>query len=45
VQVTFAATGHSGSVDMAWNDRETDAVATLAGTVDGVVLAAERIAP
>ena len=45
VQTTFNAAGHSGSVDMSWNDRQTEAVATLTGTVDGVALAAERIAP
>jgi hypothetical protein len=45
VQTTFNAAGHSGSVDMSWNDRQTEAVATMTGTVDGVALAAERIAP
>ncbi len=45
VLVTFTAAGHSGSVGMAWNDRQTEAVATLTGTVDGAALDAERIAP
>ncbi len=45
VQFTFSAAGHSGNLEMAWNDRQTEAVATLTGTVDGEELDAERIAP
>ncbi len=44
-QVTFSAAGHKGNVDMTWNDLQTEAVATLTGTVDGAALDAERIAP
>ena len=44
-QVTFTASGHSGAVDIVWNDRQTEAIATLTGTIDGAVLAARRIAP
>ena len=43
--VTLAAPGHAGTLHLAWNDRDTDAVATLAGTVDGTALAATRMAP
>jgi pimeloyl-ACP methyl ester carboxylesterase len=43
--VTFTAAGHSGNVDIAWNDLQTEAVATLTGTVDGAALDAQRIAP
>jgi pimeloyl-ACP methyl ester carboxylesterase len=44
-QVTFSAAGHTGNVDMTWNDLQTEAMATLTGTVDGATLDAERIAP
>ena len=44
-QVTFTASGHSGTVDIAWNDKQTEAIATLTGTIDGAPLAAQRIAP
>jgi pimeloyl-ACP methyl ester carboxylesterase len=43
--VTFTATGHSGSIAISWNDRLTEATATLTGTVDGATLNATRIAP
>lgn len=43
--VTFTAPGHSGTIEIRWNDRATDATATLTGTVDGAALAATRIAP
>jgi pimeloyl-ACP methyl ester carboxylesterase len=44
-EVTFAATGHSGSVTIEWNDQKTEAVARLGGTIDGAALAATRLAP
>ena len=44
-EVTLDAPGHSGTVHLAWNDRDADALATLDGTVDGHVLAATRLAP
>jgi pimeloyl-ACP methyl ester carboxylesterase len=43
--VTFTAPGRSGSLSISWNDRATEAIATLSGTIDGSVLAATRIAP
>jgi len=43
--VSFSAKGHSGKLTITWNDQETDAVATLTGTIDGKQLAAERLAP
>ncbi len=44
-RVTFTAGQHAGTLDIAWNDRQTDAVASLAGTIDGVALDASRLAP
>lgn len=44
-EVSFSAAGHSGTLKVTWNDRETDALAKLAGQVDGAALEAERIAP
>jgi pimeloyl-ACP methyl ester carboxylesterase len=44
-EVAFTAPGHLGSLTIAWNDRETDAVAHIAGQVDGAKLEAERVAP
>jgi pimeloyl-ACP methyl ester carboxylesterase len=44
-RVTFTATGHTGSIAIDWNDRQTEALATLSGTVDGATLQATRIAP
>jgi pimeloyl-ACP methyl ester carboxylesterase len=44
-EVSFSAPGHSGNMSISWNDRQTDAVAGLAGTIDGATLAATRIAP
>ena len=43
--VTFAAGVHSGTISIAWNDREKNAVATLTGTIDGIPLSATRVAP
>jgi pimeloyl-ACP methyl ester carboxylesterase len=43
--VTFAAGTHSGTVTIDWNDRQTEAVAALSGTIDGANLAATRLAP
>jgi hypothetical protein len=37
--------GHSGKLEISWNDRETDAIATLSGDVDGAPLCAQRLAP
>jgi pimeloyl-ACP methyl ester carboxylesterase len=44
-QVSFTAIGHSGNMQLVWNDQQTEAVATLTGTVDGAALDAERLAP
>jgi pimeloyl-ACP methyl ester carboxylesterase len=44
-QASFRADGHSGEVDIAWNDHETEAQATLTGTIDGATLAATMLAP
>jgi hypothetical protein len=30
---------------IAWNDRQTDAQASLSGKIDGLTLEAERLAP
>ena len=35
----------SGHLDLSWNDRETDAVATVTGSVNGERIRAERLAP
>jgi pimeloyl-ACP methyl ester carboxylesterase len=35
----------TGTVALAWNDRDTDAVARLTGTIGGHALVAERLAP
>lgn len=35
----------TGTLALAWNDRDTDAVARITGTIDGRAVAAERIAP
>lgn len=43
-ELTLAGAG-TGTVGLAWNDRETDAVAKVTGTIGGRKLAAERIAP
>jgi len=44
--VRFATTdGHSGALSIAWNDLQTEAVASLRGTIDGAHLAASAIAP
>ncbi len=43
--VTLKAAGHNGAVTIAWNDRETDAKASLSGHIDGQTLEAERLAP
>jgi hypothetical protein len=43
--VMFSAPGHGGALMISWHDRETDAQATIAGLVDGVNLAATRVAP
>jgi pimeloyl-ACP methyl ester carboxylesterase len=44
-EVTFVASGHTGNVSIAWNDQQTEAIATLTGVIDGDTLAATRIAP
>ncbi len=44
-KVTFAAADHKGTVTIAWNDRETEALASLGGSIDGKTLVAERLAP
>jgi pimeloyl-ACP methyl ester carboxylesterase len=43
--VTFVASGHSGSVHVDWNDRQTEAMAQIRGTIDGDRLVASRLAP
>ena len=43
--VTFTAAGHSGTETIIWNDQQTEATATLGGTIDGAALAATRLAP
>ena len=35
----------SGHLELSWNDREIDAVATVTGSVNGERLRAERLAP
>jgi hypothetical protein len=35
----------NGSLDLRWNDRETDAVVEVTGVVDGQEVRAERRAP
>jgi len=35
----------AGTLALAWNDRDTDAMARITGTIDGRAVAAERIAP
>jgi pimeloyl-ACP methyl ester carboxylesterase len=35
----------TGTLSLAWNDRDTDAMARITGTIDGRAVAAERIAP
>ncbi|MFE0755719.1 alpha/beta fold hydrolase [Inquilinus sp. NPDC058860] len=35
----------TGTLTLAWNDRDTDAMARITGTIDGRTVAAERIAP
>ncbi len=45
-KISFRAHGgHSGKLEITWNDRQTDAIATLSGDVDGKTLSAERLAP
>jgi pimeloyl-ACP methyl ester carboxylesterase len=39
------AAGHAGTIELSWNDRDTDAVAHVSGTVDGTRVEAARIAP
>jgi hypothetical protein len=43
--VRLKAAGHDGMVTVAWNDRQTDARASLSGRIDGLTLEAERLAP
>ena len=45
VSTSFTAPGHSGTETLTWNDQQTEAVATLAGNIDGNRLAATRVAP
>ncbi len=35
----------TGTLSLTWNDRDTDAMARITGTIDGRAVAAERIAP
>jgi pimeloyl-ACP methyl ester carboxylesterase len=44
-RVQFHTDGHHGTIAIAWDDRATEAVASLTGEVDGVALAAHRVAP
>ena len=41
----LSAPGHAGTLRLSWNDLDTEATMRLDGTVDGVPLAATRIAP
>ncbi len=43
--VRLKAAGHDGTVTIAWNDRQSDARASLSGKIDGLTLEAERLAP
>jgi pimeloyl-ACP methyl ester carboxylesterase len=43
--VSCTAGGHSGQLVIAWNDRQTEAIASLDGAIDGAVVAATRVAP
>jgi hypothetical protein len=44
--VRFATTdGHGGALSILWNDLQTEATASLSGTVDGAHLAASLLAP
>jgi pimeloyl-ACP methyl ester carboxylesterase len=43
--VSFAAGTHAGTETISWNDQQTNATATLTGTIDGAALAATRRAP
>lgn len=40
-----AASGHTGAITIRWNDRQTEAIASLSGSIDGARLSATRIAP
>jgi pimeloyl-ACP methyl ester carboxylesterase len=43
--ITFTAAGHTGAMQLNWNDRQTEAIAQLTGTVDGQTLVAQQLAP
>lgn len=43
--VTLAATGHTGTLAIAWNDREANAQASITGQIDGQAVDATRTAP
>ncbi|HTT84276.1 MAG TPA: alpha/beta hydrolase [Rhizomicrobium sp.] len=44
-QVNLAAPNHEGHVRISWNDRQTDAEASIRGEIDGQTVVASRIAP
>jgi pimeloyl-ACP methyl ester carboxylesterase len=43
--VALSATGHTGTLTLSWNDRQTNAQAHIRGKIDGQSVAATRIAP
>jgi hypothetical protein len=43
--VSLAAQNHTGQVRISWNDRQTDAEASIRGAIDGQAVVASRIAP
>jgi len=44
--LTFASdSGSSGKVNLSWNDANINAVATIQGTIDGVAVQGQRVAP
>jgi hypothetical protein len=43
--VTFSTARHSGSLAISWDDRANDAQAEIHGHIDGLAVAASRIAP
>lgn len=43
--VNATATGHSGTLKISWNDKQSDAQAIITGNIDRETVAASRIAP
>ena len=44
-EIALVAPSHAGSLTIAWNDRARDAVAHIAGQIDGQHVEADRTAP